>query len=142
MSKRYNNSFRSKLLGALQSITGAVVLRSDLNYLGEPRQISRALKALVQDGDLIKFGYGVYIKAEKTPYSDEPIMTVPLAQGCAEALNRLGIRWELGQAIRNYNEGETQQVPTRFTVRLHDRFRGRLGTKKRQVNFEGRINAR
>ena len=142
MRNRYQNTFRCKLLDTIKGINGAVVLRADLNDLGDPRQISRALKALVQDGDLIKFGYGVYIKAEKTPYDDEPIMVVPLAQGCAEALNRLGKRWRLGQVIRNYNECKTQQVPAQFIIRLNDRFRGRLGTKKRRVIFEGGINAR
>ena len=141
MVNRYKNTFRNKLLEIIQDLDGVVVLRADLNDLGAPRQISRALKALVEDGELIKFGYGVYVKAEKTPYSDKPIMIVTMAEACTEALNRLGIRWQLGQAIQDYNSGKTQQVPAKFIVRLKDRFRGQLGTGRRTIVFEGGINA-
>ncbi len=142
MTVRYKNTFRNKILSTIQAINSAVVLRADLNDCGDPRQVSRALKALVEDGDLIKLGYGVYVKAEKTPYSDQSIMTVSLAEACAEALNRLGVRWELGQAIKDYNKGKTQQVPAKFIVRLKDRFRGQLGVGSRKVVFEREINAR
>lgn len=141
MVNRYKNSFRNKLLEIIHDLDNAVILRADLNDFGEPRQISRALKALVEDGELIKFGYGVYVKAEKTPYSDKPIMIIPMAEACAEALNRLGIRWQLGQAIQDYNNGKTQQVPAKFVVQLKDRFRGQLGAGKRMIIFEGGINA-
>ncbi|MCW5588950.1 MAG: hypothetical protein KIT27_04725 [Legionellales bacterium] len=104
--------------------------------------MSRALKSLVEDGDLIKFGYGVYIKAEKTPYSDQTVMSVSMAEACAEALKRLNIRWQLGQSIEDYNKGKTQQVPTKFIIRLKDRFRGQLGTSNRKIVFERGINAR
>jgi len=141
MANRYKNSFRNKLLKIIQDLDGAVVLRADLNNSSKPRQISRALRALVEDGELIKFGYGVYVKAEKTPYSDKPIMIIPMAEACAEALDRLGIRWQLGQAIKDYNNGKTQQVPAKFIVRLKDRFRGQLGMGRRTIVFEGGINA-
>jgi len=141
MANRYKNSFRNKLLKIIQDLDGAVVLRADLNNFGGPRQISRALRTLVEDGELIKFGYGVYVKGEKTPYSDKPIMIIPMAEACAEAFNRLGIRWQLGQAIKDYNNGKTQQVPAKFIVRLKDRFRGQLGTGRRTIVFEGGINA-
>jgi len=142
MRKRYKNSFRIKLLENIQSTNAEVILRADLNDLGAPRQISRGLKALLEDGELIKFGYGVYVKAEKTPYSDEPILSIPIAEACVETLQRLGIQWELGKAIRDYNEGKTQQVPVKFIVRLKDRFRGKLGAGRRAIRFEGNINAR
>ncbi len=140
--KRYKNSFRIKVLSAIQRTAGAIVLRSDLNELGDSRQISRALRALVEDGELIKFGYGVYVKAQITEYSDEPIMIVTMAEACIEVLERLGIEWELGQAIKDYNKGKTQQLPTKFIIKLKKRFRGQLGTKRRAVVFEGGVNAK
>mgnify|MGYP006434796683 CR=1 FL=1 len=141
MANRYKNTCRGKVLEIIKRLDD-VVLRADLNACGEPRQVSRALKALTEDGELIKFGYGVYVKAEKTPYSDQPIMRVSMAEACSKALDRLGVRWQLGRAIRDYNSGKTQQVPAKFIVRLKDRFRGRLGTARRKVVFERGINAR
>ena len=142
MTKRYKNSFRIKALRYIETLDKEVILRADLNNLGEPRQISRALKTLLEDGQLIKLGYGIYVKAERTQYSSQPIIIVPIAQAFAAALDRLNIRWELGQAIQDYNEGRTQQVPSKFIVRLKDRFRGRLGIGKRQLIVEDGINAR
>jgi len=142
MSKRYKNTFRDKVLAKIFLLGKDVMLRSDFADLRDQRQVSRALKALVEDGELIKFGYGVYVRAEKTQYSEEPIMVIPMAQACTETLDRLESRWQLGQAIRDYNSGKTQQVPARFTVRLKDRFRGRLGTGRREIIFEEGINAR
>ena len=142
MKKRYKNTFRNKILEAVRAFNSTVILRADLKTYGGARQLSRALKALVEDGELIKFGYGVYVKAEKTPYGDKPVMTVSMAEACAEALKRLGVRWKLGKAIEDYNRGLTQQVPVKVIVRLKNRFRGRLGTGNRTVVFEGGINAK
>ena len=69
-------------------------------------------------------------------------MIVSMAEACAETLKRLGIRWEPGKAIQNYNLGKTQQVPTKFIVRLKNRFRRELGFNNRKIIFEGRINAK
>lgn len=142
MVNRYKNTFRDTVSRTIKNRVGAIVLRSDLNNLGNPRQISRALKALIEDGELIKLGYGVYVKAEKTKYSDEPIMIISMAEACAEALKRLGIRWELGKAIQDYNLGKTQQVPAKFIVRLKSRFRRDLGYNNRKIIFEGKVNAK
>lgn len=142
MTRRYKNSFRIKMLNIIAASGDAVILRADLNKYGSSRQVSRALKALVEDGDLIKIGRGAYVKAEKSPYSPSPIMSLSLAEACAQVLDRLGVRWQLGQAIQDYNSGKTQQVPVKFTIRLKDRFRGELGMGRRKVIFEGGINAR
>lgn len=142
MGLRRRKSLKNNILLAISSIEGAIILRSDVSAYGEARQISRVLKFLVEDGQLIKLGYGVYVKAEKTVYSSSPIMIVPIAEAYMEALDRLGIRWQLGEVIQNYNSGKTQQVPAKFIVRLKDRFRGRLGVSGRELVFERGVNAR
>ena len=76
MSKRYRNSFREKVLQYINGLPDNVVLRSDLEALGSQRQVSRAVKALVDDGLLAKISYGVYAKAEKSPYNGRPIIKI------------------------------------------------------------------
>jgi len=142
MRGRYRNSFREKIRRVIAESEGNVILRSELTKLGSSRQISRALKALVEDGELIKFGYGVYAKAEKSEYVNMPILQDAFENVCIEALNKLGIGWELGMALKAYNEGRTQQVPVKFIVRLKNRFRGTLGDGRRKLVFERKINAR
>ena len=142
MIKRYSNSFREKALQYIESLPYNVVLRSDLEELGSPRQVSRVLKALLEDGFLVKLSYGVYAKSEKTPYSDRAIIKIGFTDACAEALDRLGTDWEVGTAIREYNEGKTQQVPVRFTVKLKSRMRRKFVSGKQQLYIEGGMYAR
>jgi hypothetical protein len=142
MTKRYKTKFRTKIRRFIDSYEGNVILRSDLKGLGLPRQVSRALKVLVEDNELIKFGYGVYAKARKGKYIDMPVLQGTFEGVCVEALNRLGIAWELGTAIKAYNEGKTQQVPVVFIVKLKDRFRGQLGDGEWKLIFEGNANAK
>ena len=142
MSTRYKNTFRCQVLDFVRQFDGEVLLRSDFNALGTPRQVSRALKALIEDGELIRFGYGVYEKAEYSDYLDRGILKVTLAEVAITAFKRLGVSWELGKALQDYNAGKTQQVPVKFIVRLKNRFRRQLGVLKRKVVFEGGINAK
>lgn len=142
MSRRYKNTFRNKALDKIQSLEGEVVLWSDLNGLGSSRQISRALKDLVEDGVLIRIGRGLYAKATPSKYIDEPIISGGFDAVCLEALRRLNVRWELGQFIRDYNEGRSQQVPAHLDVRLKSRFRRTLTYGNNKFRFEGNINAR
>lgn len=142
MGKRYKNSFANKVLAYISALEVNVILRADIRHLGEARQISRAFNTLIEDGRLIRLGYGVYVKAEWSEYIDAPLITVGFTNACIEALNCLNINWEPGQAIRDYNEGKTQQVPARFAIRLNSRYRGCLRDGKRRLIIEGDVNAR
>ncbi len=142
MTRRYKTDFRERVKQAIDACDGNVILRSELNDLGLPRQVSRALKALVADGVLIKLGYGVYAKAKKNKYVDMPILQGVFESVCMEALDKLGVKWELGSAIKKYNEGKTQQVPVQFIVKLNNRYRGELSDGRQKLIFERNTYAR
>lgn len=72
----------------------------------------------------------------------QAILTGPFETVAIEALNKLGVKWELGSAIRDYNAGKTTQVPAVFSVRLKSRYRGSIHAEGRGLIFEGGINAR
>src|SRR3990167_104511 len=97
MAKRYKNSFRNKVLDYIQTLTSDVILRQDVAALGEPRQVSRALFALVEDGILVKIGLGIYGKTMTSKYLDKPMLKLNFGDACTEALERLGVQWELGK---------------------------------------------
>jgi len=59
-----------------------------------------------------------------------------------EAFNKMGIKWELGTAIQEYNRGNTTQVPSSFIIKLKNRFRGKIQAEGRTVIFEDNTNAR
>ncbi len=142
MTKRYKNTFRNKVLEEIQTLKGSVVLRADLKDLGSPRQVSRALKAFVEDGDLVKLGSGVYAKARSSKYIDQLVIRSGFTDACIETLERLNVDWEPSQAIKDYNEGKSQQVPARFEIRLKSRFRRKIAYGKLILRIEGMIYAK
>ena len=142
MTKRYKNSFILQVAAYIEKLPGTVVLRTDINELGDPRQISRALAALIEDQILIRIGFGVYAKAEKSSQLERPYIRGGFANACIETLQRFGVKWILGEAYRAYNEGRSQQVPVRLEVRLQSRFRRRLEYGKRTLKIEDNIYAK
>jgi len=142
MTSRYKNTFRNKVLGSISSLPGNVVLRRDVESLGSARQVSRALKSLVEDGELVKLGLGIYAKARPSEYLDCPVIRSGFTDACIEVLERFGVKWEPSQALKDYNEGRSQQVPARFEVRLKSRFRRKIAYGNRSLRIEGMIYAK
>lgn len=142
MPKLYPNSLKFRMLARLRTIQSDVILRKDVEDMGGPRQISRALKALIEMGELIKIGYGVYAKTCRSPYLNKPIIKEGFETACVKALDRLGVKWEVGSAQQAYNEGRSTQVPVRTIVHLKSRFRRHLSYGNRELIIERSSHAR
>jgi len=126
MKVKYEESVKYKVQARLKQLATTVVLRKDLADLGDYRQISRALKALQQEGVLARIGSGVYAKAYHTGFTPVPMIDGGFSAACREALNRLGVSWEPGTAEKAYNERQSTQIPVRPIVRLKSRFRRKI----------------
>ncbi|AGH55362.1 hypothetical protein [Legionella pneumophila] len=148
IQKHYNNTYRDALRHRINGITNHVFSRSDLTQdhsNKEQLRLNRALRTLMDEGFIIKIAHGLFAKAEPMTFPDNTIKAVliePFEAVATEALDKLGVKWELGSAIRDYNEGKTTQVPAAFTVRLKSRYRGAVSAEGRTLIFEGGINAR
>lgn len=144
----YTNNYRRELLGKIESLNGHVFRRADLsqNLSNQGQlQLNRALKSFVDKGLIMKIAHGLYAKAMKMDFKGEGekiVLRDSFENVAIEALDKLGLEWEFGQAIQAYNRGETTQIPIKFEVRLHSRYRGSIAAEGRQVIFEGRMNAR
>ena len=144
----YNNTYRDDLRDKINLMKGRVFARDDLTYDHSNREqlrLNRALNAFIDEGMIIKIAHGLFARAEPMSFPDgkiKVVLTDAFESVAMEALNKLGVKWELGTAIRDYNEGKTTQVPSAFTVQLKSRFRGSIHAQGRQVIFEGGINAR
>ena len=114
-------SVKERMARSIALRKGEVVLRPDFESMGSASQISRALKALIQDGKIIRLGYGVYAKASPSILSGKPVARVSLAELAHEALQKLGVPVALGRAQANYASGKTTQVPVRTTFNTGQR---------------------
>lgn len=148
IKKHYNTAFRAELRNKINRITSRVFSRDDLTQDHSNREqlrLNRALSTFIDEGFIIKIAHGLFARAEPMliPGRDiQAVLTEPFEVVATEALDKLGVKWELGSAIRDYNEGKTTQVPAVFSVRLKSRYRGSIHAEGRQLIFEGGINAR
>lgn len=140
--KYYQNSFKFKVLERIKKMPAKIILRDDIEDMGSPRQISRCFKDLVDMGELVKIGYGIYAKAYISENLKKPVIRGGFGQVCKEALTKLGVKWEPGSAEQAYNAGLSTQVPVRTVVQLKSRFRGHLTYGNRKLIVEKGINAK
>lgn len=138
----YKSSLKFQVLDRIQQIAGNVVLREDIEDMGSSRQISRCVNDLVDMGELVKIGYGVYAKAYVSEYINRPVIKGGFDQVCKEALTKLGVAWMPGSAEQAYNAGRSTQVPVRTVVQLKSRYRGHLNYGNRKLIVEKGINAK
>ncbi len=143
MSKIYYlSSIKFDILNRIKQLPDNIILRSDIKDIASPRQISRSLRALVEMGELVKIGYGVYAKSYLSKYVNKAIIKNGFGIACKEALIKLGISWEPGWAEKAYNAGESTQVPVRTMIRLRSRFRRKLADGNYKLLIENNKNAR
>lgn len=122
---------------------GEVVLRSDFEDLCSPSQLSRALNSLVEEGTIIRLGYGIYAKARPSLLSGKPVPRVSLEELAQEALEKLGVSVQLGRAQKAYAEGRTTQIPVHTTFNTGQRRISRKITVGiSTVRYENNYNAR
>ena len=113
-------------------------LTREFKQLGGEDQVLRALRALVEDGHLVRLGYGVYGRAKRSRLSGEPILNSAdgFSGAARQALDKLGVEWEPTNAERAYNERRSTQVPINPVVRVKGRFSRRLRYRDTELALE------
>lgn len=130
------NTIRYKALERIKQLPSTVVLRKDIKGLGSTRQVSRALKEILDLGKIVKLGYGIYAKPKKSAVTGDQYLPGGFIVVCREALTRLGITWSISDAEQAYNLGKTQQVPINPPTKLVTRFRRKLSYRDMEIRFE------
>lgn len=117
-------------------------LRSEFAPFSESRSgVDKALCAMVSDGQLVRVGYGVYVRSERRISSitgNEITGPVEVPSVWApQALRKLGVAVGPSKAVREYNERKTTQVPSRIVYNVGEsRIRRRIFIGKAPVRYE------
>ena len=136
-SAKKPESLEARLLRRIARKRGDVFMREDFRDLGSSAQIGRALRALIQKGKLLRFGYGIYIRAEPSVLDGKPAPAKTVRELATEALARLGAEVTESRAERAYNSGRSEQVPTGRVIAIRGkRIRRKLGYRGRFLTFE------
>ena len=126
MKVMFENSITFKAIQRIEQLPGDIVLRSDVSDIADPRQISRALKRLVQSGRLVKLGYGVYAKLARSEITQTTYLKEGVLPTLRAALTRLNVRWEPSTEELDYQTGQSTQIPANPLTKIKDRFRRQL----------------
>lgn len=113
-----------------------VFMRGDFEKLGSYDGVGRALRQMIRSGKLVQIGYGLYAKAELSPFSGKPAPVVGIKRLATEALGRLGKTVKASSFDQAYNSGRSTQVPTGRTIAVKDRVRRRIGYDGKYVVLE------
>jgi hypothetical protein len=129
------SSLRERIAAKIDRSDDAVFLTREFRPLGCERHVLRALRQLVEEGRLIRLGYGVYGRAETSRLTGKPMLAVGggFIGAARQALDKLGVRWEMTDAQRAYNEGRSTQVPVNPRVRV---VKSRVTRKLRHLGHE------
>src|SRR5580698_7757083 len=129
------DSLEQRLEQRIARKRGDVFLRADFNDLGGYDQVGRALRQLVDKGQLMKIGQGLYTRASISPFSNKPVPPKGLGT-LTEALRRLGVEPLPTKLQMAYSAGETTQVPTGRVVAVRRRVRRQIGYNGVYLKFE------
>lgn len=136
MKVKYEETTEYKLWQYIQNASSDVILREDFVWLDSDRQVTRALNALIKQGKIAKLGYGIYVRLSYSELTGKNYLPNGFVAVAREALTRLGIRWDISEAEKSYNSGESQQVPANPATKLLDRFRRTISYRGMELRFE------
>ena len=95
-----------------------VFARADFTDIAGYDQVGRVLKKLVDAGDLLRIGYGLYTKARKNRITGNLMPTSPAgADGVIlEAIEKLGIDYKFDEFSQRSIDGDSFQTPASFQI--------------------------
>lgn len=136
MKARIEQNLRNKILERIRSISDMAILRSDLADLATPRQLSRALKQLVNENILVRLGYGIYGRLFFSRYTKDYCLEGFVVGIGREVLNKLNIPWLPSEFEEDYNNGRSKQIPVNPTTRIIGRFNRKIQYEDIQFQYQ------
>ena len=130
-------TLKSKVQYRISRSKDNVFTPGDFLDLSGRDQVGRALRQLVAEEKLIRFGYGLYAKTRKSPYTGEMLPATGLPNLAYEALtNKLGITVLPSTGLRLYNEGKSTQVPTGRVIGVSEPVNREMYYNNQKVKYE------
>lgn len=130
-------SVEARIRASIRRSKCKVFLRKDFAKFGNYGQVGRALHVILKDGVLVRLGYGIYAKARPSSLSGKPIPQETLIVIGLEAMRKLGIKADIGQAARDYRDGKSTQIPMATVLSVGKvRVTRKIGFGKRFILYE------
>lgn len=112
-------------------------LRSDFTDIADYDQVGRGLRSLVREGLLLKIGYGLYVRARINRITGQLMPDNPAGNDgvMIEAMERLGVDYQLDDLSLKNLSGESTQIPAKVKIiPKSSRFTRKIAVGKQRVN--------
>lgn len=133
MPGKRKNSLEIIMRNRIRRSRLSVFVRSDFEDLEEQYdydQVGRALRKMVQEGILIKAGYGLYVKATRSRFSGRVVPAVDIQEMIRQVSRKLRIKVQPTELEQLYNSGLSTQIPNGRVIRV-------TGRVSRKINYNG-----
>ncbi|WP_022948669.1 hypothetical protein [Methylohalobius crimeensis] len=126
---------RDRIRQAIDESGDKVFLRREFDRFGSRSGVNATLRKMIDEGELVRVGYGLYVPAEMGERGAYPKFFIE--DFAPRALEKLGVEFRLGRAWRRYNSGESTQVPVRLILDVgRRRITRRIGFKNSVLLYE------
>ncbi|MAN52152.1 MAG: hypothetical protein CMG77_09805 [Marinimicrobium sp.] len=130
-------SLKSKVKYRISRSSGTVFTPGDFFDLSGRDQVGRALRQLVAEQELIRFGQGLYAKAKRSSLTGKLIPEKPLPELAREALsNKLKVQVLSARDLERYNNGESTQVPTGRVIAVKGRVSRKMAYDGKSIKYQ------
>ncbi|MDZ4140460.1 MAG: DUF6088 family protein [Methylotenera sp.] len=127
---------KDRINKSIKASKANVFIRADFKKFGGYDQVGRALKEVIEAGNLVKMGYGVYSKTEKSVLSGKPIPVVTITEAGLEVMKKLGVKADVGYFARQYRDGKTIQIPMKEVIAVDKPITRKIYFGKRILGYE------
>jgi len=110
--------------------------RADFADIAGYDQVGRVLKKLVDNGHLLRIGYGLYTKARENRITGKLMPASPAgADGVIlEAIEKLGVDYKFDEFSQRSINGESLQIPASLKIITNNRFKRKIVVNNSAIN--------
>lgn len=110
--------------------------RADFADIAGYDQVGRVLKKLVDNGQLLRIGYGLYTKARENRITGKLMPASPAgADGVIlEAIEKLGVDYKFDEFSQRSINGESLQIPASLKIITNNRFKRKIVVNNSAIN--------
>lgn len=134
--KNTRQKVENRIVDRIRRSRQSVFLRRDFSNIGGYEQVGRTLRRLVEKEVLVRIGYGLYARAEKSSLTGKIRPDRSLIDLGREYAQRLGYKTVPTRAQRDYNERRSTQVPTGRVIGVEGRITRKVGYDGVRIYYE------
>jgi hypothetical protein len=130
-------TLQSKMKYRISRSKANVFTPRDFFDFADRDQVSRVLRNMIKDGELIKFGQGLFSKARRSKLTGKTMPIKPLPEIAVEALrDKLKVKIATAQDLAKYNKGDSTQVPTGRVIAVKGRVSRKMAYDGKSIKYQ------